>query len=126
MLTRTVDESRQDRRGGQTSFLLLGPDGEPASTRLAVTWVEAPPGSEQPSHRHEESEQAYVIVRGRGLMKVADERREVTRGTLVLIPPGSLHSIESVGDEPLVYVSATVPPFAIAPGRWAAGPGAPS
>lgn len=118
MRTQTLEESPKDHRGGQTSFLLLGRCGRLASSRLAVTWVEGGPRSEQSPHRHEESEQAYVIVQGRGLMKIGGERLEVERGTLILIAPGEIHSIENVGDEPLVYVSATSPPFEIPSGRW--------
>ena len=122
MFTRTLAESRRDLRGGQTSFLLLGGEGEPRSTKLAITWVEAPPGSEQPAHRHESSEQAYVIVRGSGLMKVGADSFEVAPGTLVFISPGAAHSIESTGPEPLVYVSASSPPFDIPEGRWTIPP----
>jgi mannose-6-phosphate isomerase-like protein (cupin superfamily) len=122
VLIRTLDESWQDLRGGQTSFLLLGARGPGASERLAVTWVQAPPGSEQPRHEHPNSEQAYVIVAGRGLMTVDDESFEVVPGTLILVEPGEEHSIRGLGDEPLVYVSATTPPFDIAPGRWSTPP----
>ncbi len=51
-------------------------------------------------------------------MKVGSERQEVERGTLILIPPGEIDSIENVGEEPLIYVSATSPPFEIPSGRW--------
>src|SRR6266542_1504878 len=122
MLTRTLEQSLRDRRGGQLSFLLLGGEGRPASDRLAVTWVEGSPGSEQPLHRHEHNEQAYVIVQGRGLMTVGDERQEVSRGTLILIPPGEAHSVWNIGEEPLVYVSASVPPLESPAGRGAERP----
>jgi mannose-6-phosphate isomerase-like protein (cupin superfamily) len=112
MLIRTLEESAQDHRGGQVSFLLH------RSTLLAVTWVEGAPRSEQPRHAHEDSEQVYVILEGAGLMKVGDERREVRRGMAVVIAPGEVHSIENVGGDPLVYVSATAPPFKIPSGRW--------
>ncbi len=118
MLTQSLEQSPKDRRGGQVSYLLLGSPGELVSDHLAVTWVEGPPGSEQPTHEHDRGEQAYVIVRGKGLMKVDDERQEVEAGTLVYIPAGSPHSISTIGDEPLVYVSATSPPFEVSAGRW--------
>ena len=118
MLTQRLEESPRDRRGGQVSHLLLGPRGSVDSDRLAVTWVIGQPGSEQEPHLHEHSEQAYVIVRGRGLMRVGEEAEEVTEGALILIPAGAAHSIRNVGDEPLVYVSATAPPFEVPAGRW--------
>lgn len=118
MLTQRLEESPRDRRGGQVSHLLLGPRGSVDSERLAVTWVVGEPGSEQEPHLHEHSEQAYVIVRGRGLMRVGEEAEEVTEGVLILIPAGAAHSIRNVADEPLVYVSATTPPFEVPAGRW--------
>jgi len=108
--TSHLDESPRHRRGGQISYLLLT-EGQAGSHNLAITWVEGEPESEQGRHAHPHSEQAYVIVAGRGLMHVAGEEKEVGPGTLVFVPKGALHSIRNVGTEKLVYVSATAPPF---------------
>jgi len=85
---------------------------------MSVTWVEGDPDSEQEGHAHPASQQVYVVTEGRGLMRVGDEEAAVGPGTMILIPPGSTHSIRNVGDAPLRYVSATVPPFEVPPGRW--------
>lgn len=119
MFTRSLEESRRELRGGQASYLLVG-RGDFGSRHLAVTWVEGGAGSEQRRHAHPESEQVYVVVRGNGRMKVGDEERLVGPGTAVFVPPGALHAIAQVGDEPLVYVSATAPPFEAPPDRWKA------
>jgi len=105
-----VEGSPLNERGGQLSYLLLD-KGQFGSSRLSVTWVEGKPGSEQQVHAHKANEQVYVIVRGRGLMRVGDEQESVEAGDLVFIPPKTDHAIRNVGDEPLVYVSATSPPF---------------
>ena len=110
MYTQTIAESPQNARGGQVSYLLLT-KGHFGSENLAITWVEGEPNSEQPIHAHPENEQVYVIVRGRGLMKVGDEEQEVAAGTLIFVPPQTGHAIRNIGGEPLVYVSATAPPF---------------
>jgi mannose-6-phosphate isomerase-like protein (cupin superfamily) len=78
---------------------------------LAVTWVEGGPRSGQEEHSHPAEEPAYVIVRGRGVMMMGSEALEVNEGTLVFIPPGTPHRIRAIGNEPLIYVSATSPPF---------------
>ena len=36
-------------------------------------------------------------------------------GTPVLVPPDTAHSIRNVGEEKLVFISATSPPFAMPP-----------
>jgi mannose-6-phosphate isomerase-like protein (cupin superfamily) len=110
MFVRNISESPRNHRGGQTSYLLLT-EGQFGSRNLSITWVECEPGSEQPVHQHANSEQVYVIVRGRGVMRVGHEEREVRSGTMVLVPSGASHSIRNVGEEPLLYVSATSPPF---------------
>ncbi len=110
METQEKAQSPVHRRGGQSSFLLLT-EGQFGSERLAITWVDCPPGSHQELHRHDTQEQVYVIVRGRGVMIVEGDEREVAEGTLVYIPPRSDHAIRNTSDEMMCYVSATSPPF---------------
>jgi mannose-6-phosphate isomerase-like protein (cupin superfamily) len=98
------------RGGGQDSYLLLT-GGQFGSRNLTITWVDCEPGSEQRRHSHEAQEQVYVILHGRGLIKVEGEEREVEAGALVFIPPGTTHAIRNTGSETLTYVSATSPPF---------------
>jgi mannose-6-phosphate isomerase-like protein (cupin superfamily) len=105
-----LDTAPVNERGGQRSHLLLAA-GQFGSENLAITWLEGEPGSMQAVHGHPDNEQVYVIVRGRGVMQVADEMEEVGEGTLVFIPPRAAHAIKNTGQEPLVFVSATSPPF---------------
>lgn len=99
-----------NERGGQKSYLLLG--GEQFGAKnVAITWVDCAPGSMQAVHGHPDNEQVYVIVRGRGVMQVGDEMQEVSEGTLIFIQPGAAHAIKNTSDAPLVFVSATSPPF---------------
>ncbi|MCE2502336.1 MAG: cupin domain-containing protein [Dehalococcoidia bacterium] len=124
MNIQTLDQSPQNHRGGQVSHLLLA-SGQFGSENLAVTWVEGEPGSEQAVHSHDGREQVYVVVQGRGAMRVGDEVEEVVAGTMILVPPGTDHSIRNVGEEKLIYVSATSPPFAMQEGNtnWTAQAG---
>ena len=121
MNIQTVDRCPQNHRGGQVSHLLLAA-GQFGSQNLAVTWVEGEPGSEQAVHAHEGREQVYVIVQGRGAMRVGDEVEEVGPGTAILVPPGTSHSIRNVGEGKLIYVSSTSPPFAMQEGNTSWSP----
>ena len=105
-----LDTAPLNERGGQTSYLMLGRE-QFGSKNLAVTWVDCAPGSMQAVHGHPDTEQVYVIVRGRGVMQIGGEMQEVGEGELVYIPPGAAHAIKNTSDEPLVFVSATSPPF---------------
>jgi mannose-6-phosphate isomerase-like protein (cupin superfamily) len=106
---RTLEDGPQNARGGQISHLLFAP--EFGSRNITMTWVRGGPGSQQEVHAHRDSEQIYVIVRGRGTMIVEDEERQVQAGCAVLIPPNTRHAIRNTGAEPLEYVSATAPPL---------------
>jgi mannose-6-phosphate isomerase-like protein (cupin superfamily) len=110
MHTSSIEASPVNHRGGQSSYLLLA-KGQFGSRHLSVTWVDCPPGSQQPIHAHDGQEQAYVITRGQGTMIVGNEEQRVEAGMLVFVPPGSGHAIRNDGSEPLTFVSATAPPF---------------
>ena len=101
-----------EERGRLRSHFLMDA-GDLGSRNLTVTWVDVPPGSEQRAHSHEDAEQVYVIVRGRGRMQVAGDVEEVGEGDLVFIPPATRHGIVNDGPETLVYVAAASPPVSM-------------
>jgi mannose-6-phosphate isomerase-like protein (cupin superfamily) len=70
-----------------------------------------PPGTETQEHFHPLSEEIYYILRGRGMMTLADERRQVGPGDGILIPPRSRHKIRNIGQEPLVFLCCCSPPY---------------
>ena len=107
MFRRRRSEALRRERDGLVSRILLH-DGDLAETRLTVTWVDVAPGSGQRPHGHA-PEQVYVVLRGRGRMRVGDEELVVGEGDLIHIPPGTLHGIENLADEVLTYVSAATP-----------------
>jgi mannose-6-phosphate isomerase-like protein (cupin superfamily) len=84
--------------------------GELGSRNMSVTWLEVPSGIDQELHSHEEAEQVYIVVSGRGTMTVAGDRQEVAQGDLVLVPPATDHSIENSNAEDLCCVSVQSPP----------------
>ena len=64
-----------------------------------------PDGGQVPWH-NQEQEEVYFIVDGTGEMCLGDERRTVTAGQAVYIPPGVFHQLSNSGDTPLhmIYV----------------------
>ena len=75
---------------------------------LTATWVEVAPGSRRRLHDHG-AERVYVILSGRGKMRVGEEERWVEEGDLVYVPPGALRGIENASEGMLVCVSAATP-----------------
>ena len=107
MFTRNKSQASRRERDGLVSHILLE-KGDVPGGELTVTWVDVAPGSAQISHKHV-PEQVYVVVRGRGLMRVGDEERPAAEGDLVYIPSNMAHNIENISDQVLTYVSAATP-----------------
>ena len=70
-----------------------------------------PPGAATEPHLHPLTEEIYYVLRGIGQMTLGMERQRVGPGDGVLIPPGTPHTIENVGEEPLVFLCCCAPPY---------------
>lgn len=51
------------------------------------------PGTSIGLHRHGQDEELYFILEGEGVMTVNSEQRRVSKGDLILNPPGGAHSL---------------------------------
>src|SRR5205085_9275501 len=94
------------------SVHLLMDAGELGARNLSVTWITVPSGAKQALRSDEQSEQAYVVVRGSGSMSVAGVTQQVGEGDLILVPPATAHSISNDGSEELACISIQSPPVA--------------
>lgn len=92
-----------------TSFMLISPQNS-STQSLSVQVSEVPVGSEQPIHMHE-PEQCYYIIKGKGLMIIEDESKEVMSGDAIYIPSNKKHGIKNMGDEVLEYLTTNSPVF---------------
>ena len=59
-----------------------------------------PNGGQVPWH-NQDSEEVYFVVDGTGEMCLGEERRTLTSGQMVYIPPGVFHQLTNIGDTPL-------------------------
>jgi len=89
--------------------MLMSPQNSSAKN-LSLQISEVPVGSEQPLHVHG-PEQCYYIIRGKGLMTIEEETREVFAGNAVYIPSNKRHGIINTGNEVLEYLTANSPAF---------------
>jgi len=75
---------------------------------LALAWVD--PG--QSTHPHLlKQQEVYLIIRGSGVMHIADETRELHPGDAVVIPPLARQWIANIGTEVLEFVALVSPPW---------------
>ena len=60
-----------------------------------------------PYHLHHAEEEAFVILEGRGTLRVAGEMLEIKAGDVAFLPPGPdyPHQIINTSDAPLKYLS---------------------
>ncbi|MBN1315709.1 MAG: cupin domain-containing protein [Anaerolineales bacterium] len=82
------------------------------STRLWLGISVIEPNSKSNLHAHENQEEVFYCLSGRGIIKVEDEEVEASPGTCVFVPFGAAHQlINTQSDQLLRILSATAPPF---------------
>ncbi|MEZ5077779.1 MAG: cupin domain-containing protein [Solirubrobacterales bacterium] len=112
MLVRRLQEASVEEWHRLRAHVLMDA-GELGARNLSVTWLTVPGGAKQALRSQEESEQAYVVVRGAGSMSVAGDTQQIGEGDLILVPPATEHSVEGDGGGELVLVSIQSPPVAV-------------
>jgi len=60
------------------------------------------PGRHLPLRKLDDEVVQWIVATGTGLVRIAHCQRTATAGDHVLIPPMASHSLEAVGDNPLV------------------------
>jgi len=83
--------------------------GELGARNVSVCWIEVPAGASEELRSHEEAEQVYVVVSGRGTMSATGDTQQLAVGDLVLIPPATDHSVGNDGTDALALVSVQSP-----------------
>ena len=92
-----------------TSYMLISSQNS-STQNISIQISEVPIGSEQPIHSHE-PEQCYYIIKGKGLMIIENESKEVVEGNAIYIPPNHEHGIKNTGNTVLEYLTANSPVF---------------
>jgi mannose-6-phosphate isomerase-like protein (cupin superfamily) len=113
MLVRRLEDAPVEEWHRLRTHVLMDA-GELGSRHLSVTWLSLPAGAEQTLSSQQESEQAYVVVRGAGTMSVAGDTQQVGEGDLILVPPATEHSVANNGEAEFSFVSIQSPPVAAA------------
>lgn len=66
-----------------------------------VIYSELKPGTSIGYHTHENNEEVYVILEGRGVMTINGEAQEVSAGDVILNKPYWSHGLENNSDNDL-------------------------
>lgn len=70
------------------------------------------PGQSMEKHAHEEQTRFYLVLEGKGQVRVGDEVQEVEPQTVIWVPNHSAHRLENAGSEPLVLLVGITPAHA--------------
>jgi len=65
------------------------------------------PGQTSPLHKHDDMEQIFYVIEGRGVFRIGKERQEypVKPGDVVRIPTSTLHSASAMEDTVFRYLA---------------------
>lgn len=99
------DTSNNKRYAFPTHSNDLVIDRADASTsEVFVVIVE--PGKKTHTHKHDDAEQIFYIVKGRGVLVIGPNKKEypIKPSQVVKIPPGTLHSVRTKGEKNLRYI----------------------
>ena len=69
------------------------------------------PGESTNLHYHRQAEEIYYILRGHGLVSLADESVEVMAGMAITIAPGTPHNVVNNGMVDLVFLCCSSPAY---------------
>ncbi len=72
-------------------------------TYVSLAWLQ--PGQSYEPHKHEDHEEIYYIIRGRGRIRVGNEYREFRDGDAIYIPEGEVHEIINDSDEMVEFLA---------------------
>ena len=95
---------------GRKMGLMFERDITPTISISAGTVV-IPPGEEQPKPSvHDEGEEIYIVMRGRGQFMLGDRVVDLEPGTAVYVSPGVGHRAINTGDEEMELYWVNTPP----------------
>jgi uncharacterized cupin superfamily protein len=103
----TADKVREQRAPLYDSLCARLAPGT-AARKLGISIDIVAPGMRScPYHYHLAQEEAFVVLKGEGTLRVAGERLALRAGDTVFIPPGRdyPHQIINTSDAPLEYLS---------------------
>ena len=73
-----------------------------------INWATLLPGREIMAHTHKDMYEIYVMIAGRGHMKVDDKDIDLERSDALIIEPGELHQMINHGKEPIEFIAMGV------------------
>ncbi len=100
------EECRENMRGGKGKISIrhwFAKEELPHARLCAQLTI--PPGGSIGPHQHENEEELFIVLSGKGILTEDDKKEEITAGDAVLTGSGASHAVENPGTEPLELVA---------------------
>ena len=101
MYAKKFEDTKYEEHFGNKYNILLPRE---ITEGLQLALVKVKKGSLTPKHTHKDEEQAYIILKGSGVVRLNDEEKEVGERMIVYIPRGTEHEIKNTGKDELTYI----------------------
>lgn len=85
--------------GSGSRQMLFNPEAAESSKWEAVTKGFLPSGSSFDWHKHEESDEMFLVTHGEGKFYCEEEETNYTSGDVILVRANTMHKIENTGKE---------------------------
>ncbi|MFW5981275.1 MAG: cupin domain-containing protein [bacterium] len=96
----------RERKVLRDTYYLIDPE-ECDSRRLTMGCTTIYPTGSTTGHSHDDMEEVYFVVSGKGVMVVGDDEFEIEEGDSLYVPPGDYHTTYQRGNLPLTVVWVT-------------------
>jgi mannose-6-phosphate isomerase-like protein (cupin superfamily) len=102
---RHVVKDRDDETLRDTYFLIDPEDSPSRNLKMGHTIIY--PTGKTTGHAHEDMEEVYYILSGKGIMVVGDDEFPVQAGDAFYVPFGEYHVTYNTGNQPLAILWVT-------------------
>lgn len=102
-----IFELRENMRGGKGTVQIkhIFKSDELTGKARMLAEITLPIGGSIGFHEHDQEEEIFYFISGRGRVNDQGSFKEVAAGDGVLTGGGNGHSVENTGDQPLVFVA---------------------
>ncbi len=90
-----------------TNYVIDPEDEGCESRRLTLGHTIIYPTGTTTGHSHDDMEEVYYVVMGKGVMVVGDDEYDIRQGDALYVPPGEFHTTKQRGNLPLIVVWVT-------------------
>ena len=108
--TRYIDLPAYVTKDGSVIREMMHPDHHGNSIQ-SIAEATIPVNGKTLLHKHKETEEIYVILKGMGLMRLGDDEFEVVEGDTIAIVPGTPHNIRNISDSELKILCSCTPAY---------------